>query len=194
MELQSSSPKVNEWYSSDVNISLNATDDKSGIAKTLYKINNGDWNQYTNAFELQNEGVNTVKYKSIDSAGNEEEIKTEVVKIDKTAPVTAASDVPTNWTNKDVSVTLSATDENSGVAKIEYRIDNGDWTEYTGPINSFTEDKNVVVYRSIDNAGNVESYKSFEVELDKTAPVTTTSPSKQSTIFLGLLNMNWYRL
>ncbi|MCQ6276755.1 Ig-like domain repeat protein [Bacillus sp. V3B] len=175
IELQSASPKVNEWYSSNVNVSLNATDDQSGVAKTFYKINNGDWNEYTNAFELQNEGVNTVEYKSIDNAGNEEEIKTEVVKIDKTTPVTAASNVPTNWTNKDDSITLSATDEISGVAKTEYRINNGEWTEYTEPIKSFTEGKNIVDYRSIDNAGNVESYKSFEVDLDKTAPVTTTN-------------------
>ena len=173
--LQSSSPKVNEWYSSDINVSLNATDDQSGVDKTLYKINNGDWSQYTNSFELPNEGINTIEYKSIDKAGNEEAIKTEVVKIDKTEPVTAASDVPANWTSKDVSITVSTTDENSGIAKTEYRINNDDWTEYNGPINSLTEGKNVVDYRSIDNAGNVEETKSIEVKIDKTAPTLNVS-------------------
>ncbi|MGM7721767.1 OmpL47-type beta-barrel domain-containing protein [Metabacillus sp. Hm71] len=173
IERQSSSPKGNEWYSSDVNVSLHATDDQSGVAKTLYKLNNGDWNQYTKAFKLQNEGIHTIEYKSIDKAGNEEEVKSEAVKIDKTAPVSTASDVPTNKTNKDVSITLSASDKHSGVAKTEYRINEGEWTEYTEPINSFAVGKNLVDYRSIDNAGNVEAYKSFEVNMDKTAPVTT---------------------
>ncbi|WHY91670.1 hypothetical protein QNK12_29420 [Neobacillus cucumis] len=178
IELQSSSQKVNDWYSSDVNVSLDATDDNSGVEKTLYKVNNGDWNQYVNPFELRDEGINTIEYKSIDKAGNQEEAKTEVVKIDKTAPVTSISDVPNGWTNQDSSVTLSAADENSGVAKTEYRINNGDWTKYTGPVNAFIEGKNVVDYRSIDQAGNVEAYKSFEVDLDKTAPVTAISQVK----------------
>ncbi|KKI91137.1 hypothetical protein WQ54_16470 [Bacillus sp. SA1-12] len=173
IELQSSSPKGNEWYSSDVNVSLNATDDQSGVAKTIYKLNNGDWNKYTKAFKLQNEGIYTIEYKSIDKAVNEEEVKSKAVKIDKTAPVSAASDVPKNKTNKDVSITLSASDKHSGVAKTEYRMNDGEWTEYTEPINSFAEGKNLVDYRSIDNAGNVEAYKSFEVNMDKTAPVKT---------------------
>jgi|tagenome__1003787_1003787.scaffolds.fasta_scaffold20823887_1 hypothetical protein len=66
-------------------------------------------------------------------------------------------------------------DNSTGVAKTEYRINNGEWTEYTEPINSFTEGKNVVDYRSIDNAGNVEEIKSFEVKIDKTAPTLNVS-------------------
>ncbi|WP_299094031.1 hypothetical protein [uncultured Metabacillus sp.] len=173
LELQSPSPMVNGWYSSDVYVSVNATDDKAGVFKTLYSINNGSWDNKIYEFELQNEGIHTIEYKSVDNHGNEEELKSEAVKIDKTAPVTAASNVLKNKTNKDVSITLSASDKHSGVAKTEYRMNDGEWTEYTEPINSFVKGKNLVDYRSIDNAGNVEAYKSFEVNMDKTAPVTT---------------------
>lgn len=70
-------------------------------------------------------------------------------------------------------------DNSTDAEKTEYRINNGEWTEYTEPINSFIEGKNVVDYRSIDNAGNVEEIKSFEVKIDKTtdsaANTVTTS-------------------
>jgi LPXTG-motif cell wall-anchored protein len=184
LEIQSPSPMVNGWYSSEVYVSVNATDDKSGVFKTLYSINNGSWDNKIYAFELQNEGINTIEYKSVDNHGNEEELKSEVVKIDKTAPVTAASGVPTNKTNKDVSITLSASDKHSGVAKTEYRMNDGEWTEYTEPINSFAVGKNRVDYRSSDNTGNVEVFKSFEVNMDKTAPVTTPDEEDDQDIDL----------
>ena len=124
MELKSSLPKANEWYSSDVKVSLNATDDKSGVAKTLYKINDGDWSQYTNAFELQNEGVNTVEYKSIDNAGNVEETKSIEVKIDKTAPTLTVSFDQSVITNKNhklvpINASVKAVDNLSGVDSYE---------------------------------------------------------------------------
>ncbi|WP_373459901.1 OmpL47-type beta-barrel domain-containing protein [Neobacillus driksii] len=167
-----------EWNLSDVQVELNAVDNSTGVAKTEYRINYGDWQEYTAPFKVTLEGQNKVEFRSIDTAGNKETIKSEIVKIDKTSPVTTHSDIPTNWTKKDVSATLSTTDENSGVAKTEYRINNGEWTEYNGSFNSFIEGMNTVDYRSVDNAGNVEAYKSFEVDIDKTVPQTTLSPVK----------------
>jgi hypothetical protein len=48
---------------------------------------------------------------------------------------------------------LSATDECSGVARIEYSLDGGAWTTYTG---AFQTGSGRVRYRAIDRAGNVE--------------------------------------
>lgn len=95
--------------------------------------------------------------------------------IDREAPVTTASGVPTNWTNQDVSVKLSATDENSGVAKTEYKINNGEWVPYTNGIQVTTEGVNTVHYRSVDKAGNTEVTKSVEVKIDKTVPTLAFS-------------------
>jgi endo-1,4-beta-xylanase len=90
--------------------------------------------------------------------------------VDSEDPVTTASGVPTNWTNQDVSVKLSATDENSGVAKTEYKINNGEWVPYTNGIQVTNEGVNTVYYRSVDKAGNTEDTKSVEVMIDKSAP------------------------
>lgn len=58
---------------------------------------------------------------------------------DITAPVTTARLTGTvgigEWYTSSVTVTLSAEDEESGIEKIEYSLDNGDsWTLYTEPI------------------------------------------------------------
>ena len=95
--------------------------------------------------------------------------------IDSEAPVTTASGVPTNWTNQDVSVKLSASDENSGVAKTEYKINDGEWIPYTNEIQVTAEGLNTVYYRSVDKAGNTEVTKSAEVKIDKTAPTLAFS-------------------
>ncbi|MGM0901316.1 MAG: OmpL47-type beta-barrel domain-containing protein [Bacillota bacterium] len=169
MEIEASSPKNGEWYSSDVTVSLNADDDQ-GVDKTFYKINDGDWVQYTEAFDIQEEGLTTISYKSVDKAGNEEAEQSEVIQFDQTAPVTTTSDVPENWANENVAVTLEGTDEISGIAFTEYRMNNGEWTEYTAPIQVTEDGNNVIEYRSVDVAGNVEEAQHAEVKIDKTKP------------------------
>jgi hypothetical protein len=78
------------WYISDANIILIATDNEngSGVLKTEYSLDNGaTWQKYENPILLNQDGIYTVQYKSIDRAGNIEEEKTQIIKIDKTAPI-----------------------------------------------------------------------------------------------------------
>ncbi|MEH7415022.1 hypothetical protein V7266_07010 [Neobacillus drentensis] len=176
--LDSSAPKNGDWYNSNVTATLNATDDNSGVSETLYRMNDGQWSKYQSPISLIDDGTFTINYKSIDKTGNEEDMKNAVINIDKTSPVTTASPVSDNWTNSDVTVTLSAIDALSGVARTEYRVNNGDWQEYSGPITVSQEGKNKVDYRSIDNAGNIETMKSLSVKVDKMVPTTSITPVK----------------
>lgn len=79
------------------------------------------------------------------------------------------------WYISDINVTLSANDNSgaSSVAKTEYSFDNASWTIYTSAFSVGTEGESVIYYRSIDNAGNVESTASKSVMIDKSAPVTS---------------------
>ncbi|MEC1414926.1 Ig-like domain repeat protein [Bacillus safensis] len=178
--LDSSTPMKGEWYHSNVTATLVATDDNTGVSKTVYRINGGHWITYKDSITLTDEGTFNLEYKSIDKAGNEEAVKNSMIKIDKTSPVTTSSSVNDNWTNSDVTVTLNASDELSKVARTEYRINNGDWQEYTTPIHVIQESQNKVEYRSIDYAGNIEEPKSIVVKLDKKPPLTSVSSVKDS--------------
>lgn len=163
------------WYNQDVTVTLNATDDKSGVEKTEYKVNDGDWQTYQTPFAVTGEGVNTVQFKSTDRKGNVEEAKFVTVKMDKTAPTTTVSPLGGGWHNTDVSLTLEASDGLSRVAKTEYQINDGNWQTYQGPFDITAEGENVVNYRSIDYAGNVEAVKNVTVKIDKTAPILNVS-------------------
>ena len=55
-------------------VTYTATDDKSGVKETLYRINGGTWQVYTNPFDVYAEDTHTLEYYSIDNAGNQEKI------------------------------------------------------------------------------------------------------------------------
>lgn len=79
----------NGWYIGDVSITLSAADNVggSGVAETRYSLDGGTtWNVYATPFVLSDEGSPEIRYYSVDEQGNQEEEKTQVVKIDKIAP------------------------------------------------------------------------------------------------------------
>lgn len=80
---------TNGWYTSDVSITLSATDNEngSGIEKTEYSLDHGaTWSVYTDQVILSQEGTTMIQYFSTDKQGNHEAAKALSVKIDKTAP------------------------------------------------------------------------------------------------------------
>jgi len=70
-------------YKSDVLVSLEATDEGSGVLETWYSLNGIDFEQYGEPFVLEKKGDYTVYYYSVDKAGNNEEIQELGVKIGK---------------------------------------------------------------------------------------------------------------
>ncbi|NUT53239.1 MAG: DUF1349 domain-containing protein [Saccharothrix sp.] len=100
------------------------------------------------------------------------------VTTDRTAPVLSVVSDPASpgaggWWTGPVTLTASATDDRPGEARVEYRVGDGDWTEYTTPL-SFTDDgERVVEFRASDVAGNVSEVKSATVRIDRTAPRLT---------------------
>ena len=75
----------NGWFTSDVSVTLLASDTESPVSGTMYS-QNGIWNSYTSPFAVSSEGTTTIQYFSIDSQGNREVTSTLVLHIDKTAP------------------------------------------------------------------------------------------------------------
>ncbi len=168
------------WFSPVV-VTLTATDNKSGLARIQYSRDGGaTWLPYTGSFLVSEEGIHRILYRSTDQAGNMEETKSLEVKIDHTPPVTTVQPSAANWTNQDVTVALSATDNLSG-AEIQYSLDGGaTWTYYSFPFVVTEEGVYEIQYRSMDYAGNVEPAKSLEVKIDKTRPELTVGLDKET--------------
>ena len=180
-----SSPDGRLFVSSKTLFTLSASDYPAGVARTEYRIDDGQWLEYL-PFTLSGEGMHRISYRSIDNLGNMEMEKTLVVIVDDTAPVTTINVGDPRY-EKDgdlyisagTEIDLSATDEGSGVKRIEYSIDSSSFIPYTGAItlDSFSEGTHTITYRSVDNLGTAEDARQLTVILDRTPPQTTLTAS-----------------
>ncbi|MGQ9586961.1 MAG: OmpL47-type beta-barrel domain-containing protein [Thermoplasmata archaeon] len=151
----------NGWYTSAATVTLAASDGTggSGVDTIKYRIGGGAWQTYTAAISVATDGTTTIDFYATDNAGNTEATKSVTVKVDTVAPSSSAS-------VEDGTVTLASTDATSGVARIEYRVDDGAWQTYTAPFEVTGEGNHTVEYRAVDNAGNVEATKTTYVEIE----------------------------
>ena len=77
------------------------------------------------------------------------------------------------WTNEGAEITLTATDDVTGVANTYYTIAQ---IQHEGTGISITDEgEHIVKYWSVDNAGNVEAENTITVKIDKTAPEVSIS-------------------
>jgi DNA/RNA endonuclease YhcR with UshA esterase domain len=123
----SDTANANGWYKQDVTVTLNATDDRSGVARTEYRIGEGEWTTYSAPFTVTAEGITTVSYRSADGSGNLEEAKSLTLKLDKTLPnvdiVQSGGELRNVNIDETLSYTINATDATSGVAAVELYLD-----------------------------------------------------------------------
>lgn len=173
---------TNNWYRSAVQVSLNASDNVSGVQNSNYRIDGGAIQTYAGPFVLSTTGQHTVNYWSVDNAGNTEVTHSLAVNIDTSAPVVTATASPATAAKspRPVTVTISgnATDALSGVSNANYSVtDEYGVTQPSGPVTvqangnySFTlslpatkngSDKDghlyTIVVRGFDQAGNSAS-------------------------------------
>ncbi|PIP66865.1 MAG: hypothetical protein COW93_03335, partial [Parcubacteria group bacterium CG22_combo_CG10-13_8_21_14_all_41_9] len=90
---------------------------------------------------------------------------------DTTKPITSIS---TTGGTTSAIFTLSGTDDNSGILKIEYSTDSGaTWQNYSGSVIINTIGETEVLCRSKDRAGNLEDYKSETIRVSSAAVILT---------------------
>lgn len=96
-------------------------------------------------------------------------------KMDDVAPfitgITNSSD--NNWTKEDVTITITALDNEMGVEKYQIRYNGSDnnWQDLESNTFTFQKEMNETVYcRTIDKAGNISEEKSTVIKIDRTNP------------------------
>jgi hypothetical protein len=137
-------PDGGEWLNeSDLNptFTWSGLDNRTLPGDLVYshKLNAGAWSGYSPAtsFELTGglfEGENTFSVRAKDEAGNVSLPVTWTFNVDRVAPV--VSDILVNPTpvplGSTFAVTVSASDLRSGVAAVEYRLNDGGWLPMSG--------------------------------------------------------------
>ncbi|WP_230423952.1 OmpL47-type beta-barrel domain-containing protein [Streptomyces radicis] len=151
-------------YVGSATVELTATDEGSGVDSIEYALDGGEFAPYEAPVVLNTVGEHTVAYRATDVAGNVSDDQSTTVNVvepsgDDTTPpeVTATVDGEQNAEGDYVTmatVTLEATDAESGVAGIEYAVNGGEFTPYTEPVMVHSVGDHTVSYRATDNAGN----------------------------------------
>jgi hypothetical protein len=150
-----------DWYVSDVTITLTAEDPvekggkwASGVNNTYISIDGAAFELYTEPVIIADDGEHTLEYYSDDMVGNTELINGPFdFDIDQTVPTISLS-----WSNETKTLTADVDDETSGVAKVEFYVND----EFVGEVTSAPweleypdaakgDTAQAIVY---DNAGN----------------------------------------
>jgi len=114
---------LNDWYVSDVVVTLTATDHLSEVALTQYSFDGATWITYTGQFTINVQGTTTIYYNSTDNIGNVEETKSTSMKIDTTLPTVNIVNPPAGYALQDgVTFRVSATDIVSGISSVKLSI------------------------------------------------------------------------
>ncbi len=158
-------------------IKLSSSDSISAPSNMEYKVDEGSYLSYKGPFVVPTEGIHQVFYRSYDIVGNLEFANVISVIVDVTGPsLSLSTNVPFMVINKKIFVPvkkppllhIKAFDQYSGVLRIEYSLNGGEFQEYKEPLP--LEGGYVIEYRGIDNIGNVSSTKKIVVSSDAIPP------------------------
>ena len=128
-------------------------------------------------------GTYTINYTATDLAGNQSTSARTVTIYDDIKPsLSVSSSCGTNgnngWCKSNYTVTLSPSDNSSGISAREYKKGSDSWTAFSGNSHTVTWDgEYTMYYRVKDGAGNYSDEKTVSIKKDSTAPTCSTSVS-----------------
>jgi len=156
----SGTPGANGWYRSSVMVSLSATDPENHLNGTFYRIGtSGDWTNYSSPLVLSIDGNHTVQFYSGDSRGNDEPVRTIIVRIDMGTPVLTINQTDGFEVNVNYAIiSWYGIDGMSGIERFEVSIDGGAFIpvglEMSYNFSGLTNGMHNVTVKAVDKAGN----------------------------------------
>ena len=179
----------NSWYTAAI-LNASTTDPVpgSGIFGFIYNLDGIRWVRFPASGTLDlPDGKHTVEIRAVDNAGRNVSSSTSFW-LDSVAPSVNLDSAGTfgsnNWYITIPTLTASASDDTSGLAILEYSLDNSDWAAYTTPLN-LSEGIHSVSIWAQDQAGSV-------TQVDRAYQVDTRPPQIAGSLS-GTPGMNgWY--
>lgn len=134
------------WLRAGASVTLEASDDDTGVADIEYRLGDGEWTVYTGPVALT-DGTTSFSYRATDRAGNVSEIVVRNVRVDGENPRLSS------WLGADGRVVAVASDAGSGVRVLQYSTDGSTWVDSLVAAPAGLGDGAQV--RAVDRAGNV---------------------------------------
>ncbi|MFI1190251.1 OmpL47-type beta-barrel domain-containing protein [Streptomyces californicus] len=183
-------------------VTVTASDTGSGVDTIEYALGaDGAWQAYTAPVMVHELGEHTVRYRAADRSGNiaaEKSVAFTVVEPpsrDRTAPETSVK--VEGDRNSDgafitsATATVTATDDDAGVDKVEYSLDGGPYLAYTAPVIVDRVGHHTIAHRATDKAGNTSAAKkaSFTVARGGGVPAPNCAEfDERHTVFVGTID------
>jgi hypothetical protein len=172
-------------YVGSATVTLTAEDADSGVATIEYDLDGAGWTTYAEPVVINEPGMHMLSHRATDNAGNTSATRmTHLVVVeppveDTTPPVVTAAvageqDADGAYVGA-ATVTLSAQDDDSGVETVEYALDGGVFTAYTGAVVVDEPGEHTLRYRATDVAGNTSAEGSTSFTVAE-PPVEDTTP------------------
>jgi hypothetical protein len=172
-------------YVGSATVTVSASDTESGVDKVEYALDGGAFAAYSAPVSVNKTGAHTVQYRATDKAGNTSAAGSVTFTVvvpegkDTTPPqvsagITGNQDWAWNYVGS-ATVTISASDTESGVDKVEYSLDGQSYAVYTKALVVDQPGTHTVSYRATDKAGNTSNVSTAKFMLVKGAPASECS-------------------
>ncbi|MCF6334116.1 MAG: Ig-like domain repeat protein, partial [Spirochaetales bacterium] len=143
------------WYRSRVKVWLYPTGEAMCLDNIFYSINGSDYESYDHRINLNDNGTYELSWYGVMPDGTVEDTHTITIGVDREDP---EADLQMTVINGDEYFSLTGTDNLSGLARLEYKLNHGERQVYTEPI-LITEETRRLKYRAVDVAGNTERWQ-----------------------------------
>jgi hypothetical protein len=158
---------ANGNYVGSATVTISESDTQSGVDKVEYSLDGGAFTAYSAPVSVNQVGAHTVRYRASDKAANTSAVGSVTFTVvappgkDTTPPqvsvkITGNQDWAWNYVGS-ATMTISASDTESGVDKVEYSLDGQPFAVYTQPLVVNQPGTHSVSYRATDKAGNTSN-------------------------------------
>ena len=160
------SKSTNKWVTDSITVTVKAKDTGIGLAEKPYSFDGGNTWQASNKKTFTQYQKNVV-IKVKDKLENTKTYTIDEIKIDQEPPKVTIKGNSTTWINKNVKITVDATDTKSGLAEKPYSFNGGEWTSEK----TITVDKNQQINIKVkDKLGNITEKNVNVTKIDKEMP------------------------
>ncbi len=183
-------------YLGSATVQILAEDAGSGVESVEYDLDGAGYTPYTDPVIVDVTGEHTVSYRATDAAGNTSAPGTvELVVVDGADPPDTTQPIASAQVDGDqddegaylgsATVSVTARDDESGVAFIEYALDDTAFREYTGPVVVTEPGAHAFQYRATDNAGNVTRTGTLRFDVSRGAIDACPVSDERPTVIIG---------